>query len=1430
MATITPARHAAQLGEYQRRVRSPLARLRGYMTAYVVFQGVLLLLVLAAAWFWIYLAFDYGFFKLFSLDLAKDWPAPVRVVLLLLLWAGMLLVLSWAVIGRLLRDLRAALLDRRKEYRPSPMLNRRFLVLTASALGLAAISAIWIYGLKLWPWQVNSWAIRLLLILAAWGAMFLAASWVALGWILYGFGDVALALMLERRFPGLLGDRLITAVELADLRRAQEQGYSPAMVLETIHEASERAQKIPILKAFDWGRLVRRGLLTVGLTLGLYVLTGAAFLGFDSLWPAPTGRAGFGHLDEVAGIWFERDVLLQHSLWPRRAQLEFINVPEAGLRVGRGNPIPPVTLRAAEYVVAEPDAPDGWRPLTWNDLTTRRKELLGENTPVAATPPLKVRDPAVGLTVDEAALQRRKFDVRIAPAGTPAAARWATSDPQAPGGWRSLLWSELAARLDNHEALPSVIVNPAQLWSDPSEQLSFRSVKPPASWTPKDPTVGLTVDEVEAYLAKEKEAGETKEIAAALAQAQQLAAAGALDKGGVRPPLRWMVADATAVRGWRPLLWSDLTSDKLGGLNPPAAFNGKTVDAVETAVAANRDEESAKDAEVVLSVLGHLADMGGVLDQVDARAALPAMSRTLRRLDVPKKVFLEGSGANSTMHKELTLTAENEYTATFDAGEELPESINFHVRADDYWTPYRSITLVPPPTLVGLDVQENRPAYLYYRPDGATTLEYLRGLKQPFAAFDAHQDGPKTERIDVPAGTDLVLTAKVSKDLKEASLLVKNAKDLPELAIDVAPGQGRVVRWQPAKEKDGDQHRVPLEVSRNRREFQIGVADVRRQLVLVFEFTDADGVQGERQVEIVPQEDMAPELKEVHIDPAIRNGSVKRKGEEKKYYMVTEKARIPLYAKIADDYALGDVVYRYTVAGVTPDLTEPPGRENGSYSPPQFRELLRDSRDGLTSDAIHNYLAKPQLLPFRRLKSDAEIKTDTILVGKDKKSKNPKDWHSAWEDLASDTDAPRNPLHWDFPLWRRGLVLDDSKPFYRLDLWLEASDTYAGDPAAAGGPPQPHVSKSKETFAFLVVNETFLLGHIGQDEAKQYGSLHKRFQDLGALSADFDVFTHEGLHLEKLLESSDDPQDKDAAGYVQRLLDDVTEAHASQKLNDVDKFLATSTPYRNLQKRIQEATDQSKRLLQSLYALADEPDEAEFQDLVLDNLGILAAGKPLPPDEAADRRRVERNHELHDSLQTTAAVLAGLQDEKSPLTLALEKLNEPDVKVGELVTQSVRASKISEALDQVLATTRETVDKYDVLIREEQLNVVNPNYIEHSQRIIDEAHQLLAANSGVFAQAQDGLAQFRKALDEKGARSDKERIDEARKAGAELQPKLIRVVAAVFDLFDAMQGGQDRQSVKELLIHIDKGVVQQQKDAELIEKIIENGFFDAPPK
>src|SRR5262249_39596645 len=141
------------------RIRSPLARLRKFIAGYVSLEGVTLLGLFLALWFWIGLLLDYGSFRLFLLD-----------------WV------QW---------------DQSRWMRGT--------VLVSAVLALLALLVITVL-------------LRLLV----------------------HFTDAALALLLERRFPKQLGDRLITAVELADLQKAAEIGYSPALVRETIHEAADR--------------------------------------------------------------------------------------------------------------------------------------------------------------------------------------------------------------------------------------------------------------------------------------------------------------------------------------------------------------------------------------------------------------------------------------------------------------------------------------------------------------------------------------------------------------------------------------------------------------------------------------------------------------------------------------------------------------------------------------------------------------------------------------------------------------------------------------------------------------------------------------------------------------------------------------------------------------------------------------------------------------------------------------------------------------------------------------------------------------------------------------------------------------------------------------------------------------------------------------
>ncbi len=277
-------------------VLHPLDRLRGTIRRYVALEGLAILGLYVALWFWIGLLLDFGLFKATGFDWVQEAPRGVRITLLVILSVGLVAVLAVKVVRRLL-----------VEFRPD-----------------------------------------------------------------------ALALVLERRFPAMLGDRLITAVELADLDRAAEQGYSRAMVEQTIRDAAERVGQVPVHEAFNWRRLKFLWAWVVGLTVGMLVLVGAVYSLATQTNPMHDFAVRFR---DVATIWAERNILLQNTIWPRRAYLELLDFPASGdLRIGRDAPSPRLRVRAVRWLIADPKEPEGWRAATWHDLE-RHPDLAGGIVP-----------------------------------------------------------------------------------------------------------------------------------------------------------------------------------------------------------------------------------------------------------------------------------------------------------------------------------------------------------------------------------------------------------------------------------------------------------------------------------------------------------------------------------------------------------------------------------------------------------------------------------------------------------------------------------------------------------------------------------------------------------------------------------------------------------------------------------------------------------------------------------------------------------------------------------------------------------------------------------------------------------------------------------------------------------------------------------------
>ena len=204
------------------------------------------------------------------------------------------------------------------------------------------------------------------------------------------FSDPAVAMVLERRFPRELGDRLITAVELSDPKKAQEYGFSGDMLRQTIREAAERVERLPVAEVFDWARLRRLWLAAIAATAGLLAVTIGGWLGIQAVGGHTVSpfHALYGFRD-VATVWMERNALLKSTYWPRNSHLEIIRFQDTDLhpdemRVGRNEQRPDLIVRAVEWVVPDKKGVTGWRGLLMTDVQLYfvPAELLNESLPI----------------------------------------------------------------------------------------------------------------------------------------------------------------------------------------------------------------------------------------------------------------------------------------------------------------------------------------------------------------------------------------------------------------------------------------------------------------------------------------------------------------------------------------------------------------------------------------------------------------------------------------------------------------------------------------------------------------------------------------------------------------------------------------------------------------------------------------------------------------------------------------------------------------------------------------------------------------------------------------------------------------------------------------------------------------------------------------
>ena len=314
-----------------------------------------------------------------------------------------------------------------------------------------------------------------------------------------------------------------------------------------------------------------------------------------------------------------------------------------------------------------------------------------------------------------------------------------------------------------------------------------------------------------------------------------------------------------------------------------------TVDRVEQVFVENNDIRAFFIREAAESIN---KDFDDALQRLRDRADDPAMSRTMRRLEIPGEITLTSKGTKAETTQKLRREANNEFTGNLS---DLKESVKFWASGADFTTPEKRVTLVPAPQIKELTRTEYQPAYLYYSLSGEADAAKLKGLKQELRDLGISLTGDKS-RFEIPAGTELVLRGKTDKRLKECQFVPKPGK-FPGLLPDA-----EIVPLDVTLTDAGDGSAFEFAFTKADRRF------VERPCEFDIVLRDTDNVTNKRFMQIVPEEDKGPEV-DVAVDVLRKGGSV---------YLCTAKALIPFTKerKVRDARGLNKVEYVVTYSKV----------------------------------------------------------------------------------------------------------------------------------------------------------------------------------------------------------------------------------------------------------------------------------------------------------------------------------------------------------------------------------------------------------------------------------------------------------------------------------------------------------------------------------
>ncbi|HYV38375.1 MAG TPA: hypothetical protein VE988_22015 [Gemmataceae bacterium] len=646
------------------------------------------------------------------------------------------------------------------------------------------------------------------------------------------FSDAAVAMLLERRFPNELGDRLITAVELADPKLSEKYGYSQAMVDKTIRDAAERVQSLPVRAVFRWRRLWFKVGLAAFATGGIYLLVGLTWCIANGASPVDFA-VRFHH---TASIWAERDVLLRDSYWPPNTMIELVRFPGKELQVPRDEERPDVKVRFVRWAIADDDrqtAPRGWRAMRFSDL----KNLL----------PSDMLDVQLPADWDHWIVDLDDLDARVPESAVNADQSWQ-------GMTSGHVWRDLRLRATG------IVAG------------GFQNVAGPSAF-------GFAAAGYYGAFVQPDVEGQSKLL--------QIVDRGSGAKDA--PP----IAEGLA----KMLDWHEWTVDKieLQLQYVDAKAKKKTVEgalagtAVEAALLQSREQPVA--AAMSVQHKAQFDKLQAIFAKLEELANDPHLVRVVRKLSDPDENEVVahrkakgGSGTNNCV-------AVNNHKFIFSLTK-LGESCQFSISTQDYWTPWRDITLVPPPAIDRFMIDKEEPAYLYYRMPENPGL--LKGKRQKISSVGVSTSGAFT-LIAVPLGTNVTLIAHGDRKLKEVRIGEPDVKKREEKTSITVP--------------------AIVQLAADRQTFSCSFTDVQRIIEFDFEYKDEFGVKGSRRVIIMPLVDQAPRINELSLltSPRVLHATDESlKGiAGGPRFVITPDAFIKWRGKVEDDHGLAKLEYKY---------------------------------------------------------------------------------------------------------------------------------------------------------------------------------------------------------------------------------------------------------------------------------------------------------------------------------------------------------------------------------------------------------------------------------------------------------------------------------------------------------------------------------------